>query len=448
VLQKTAEDFIKSLPHQYCGLANIQRSLDLGNSPLFNTILSFHRDDDVPELNASGIAIKSLKAHDPTEYALSLDVGLFKSTLAVTMQFWTDHLTREQVRSIASALDKALSTIVHHPDIDIGEAELVSQSHIDKMLEFNGNGEPLPTSNRLVFTDIEKNARIQPQAEAICAWDGSWTYKDLDDVTTRLGHYLRSVGVGPEIIVPYVFYKSAWAAIAMISITKAGGAFVGLDPTHPRHRLENLVADVNATVICVSPETADLVKEMDRVKKLVVIDADFARRLPAKDGPPCPEVRPYNLSCVVFSSGTTAKPKTIALEHSSMSTMADLLGPPFKLDQNSRVFQFAAYPYDVSNHDVLVTLQRGGCVCIPSEDERINDPGSAIQRLRANWAALTTTVLKLLHPERVPSLKFISCGGEPMDRDTVETWAGVGDLVNGMTTQLIASLPLILCARY
>ena len=114
-----------------------------------------------------------------------------------------------------------------------------------------------------------------------------------------------------------------------------------------------------------------------------------------------------------------------------MTSMTDLLGPPFKMNRDTRVFQFSAYPYDVSNHDILVTLQRGGCVCIPSDDERMNDPGGAIRRMGANWAALTATVLKLLRPKQVPTLKFVSSGGEAMDREVLETWAGAVELVNG-----------------
>lgn len=430
VLQRAADDFVKSLPHQYCGLANIQRSTSLSSDTLFNTILSFHRDDDVPELNGSGIAIKSLHAHDPTEYALSVDIGILRDVLSVSMQFWSDQLTAEQVRNVASTLDQALCTIVRHPDTEVRMAALASPFHSARMLEFNGNGEPLPSSDRLVFTDIESNARTHPDAQAICSWDGSWTYAELDDVTNRLGHYLRSVGVGPEVIVPHLFHKSAWAAITIISVLKAGGAFVGLDPAHPRHRLQTLMADVNAAIVCVSPETAGLINGMQNVREIVV-DQEFVSKLPTKNGPPCPEVRPYNLSCVVFTSGTTAKPKTIAIEHSSMTSMTDFLGPPFKMGRDTRVFQFSAYPYDVSNHDILVTLQRGGCICIPSEYERMNDPGGAIRRLDANWAALTATVLKLLRPEQVPSLKFVSSGGEAMDREVVETWAGAVELVNG-----------------
>ena len=440
LLQGTAEDLMKCLPYQHCGLTNIQHSLELGNIPLFNTILSFHRDDHIPEMKGSGIAIKNLNAQDPTEYALGVDIGLFKDTLEVTMQFWTDHLTKDQVSSIASTLDKVLSTIVEYPNAELAKLELASQYHIDKMIEFNGNGQPLPTSHRLMFEDIEGNACSRPEAEAICSWDGSWTYKELDDVTNRLGHFLRTIGVGPEIIVPHVFHKSAWAVITMLSILKAGGAIVGLDWAHPRHRLEDLIAEVDAAVVCVSPATANIVRGMARVKKLVVIDPEFVKKLPAKEGRPCNKVRPYNLACVVFSSGTTSKPKTIAIEHSSMSTMTDLLAPPFKLDQDSRVFQFAAYTYDTSNHDIFVTLQRGGCVCIPSEDERMNDPASAMRRMNVNWAALTSTVARLLQPDQVPSLKFMSCGGEPLDRELVGTWAGVADLVNGRIVSVYSNL--------
>ncbi|TVY84950.1 Nonribosomal peptide synthetase [Lachnellula suecica] len=430
-LQGAADDLMKCLPNQYCGLASIQHYLGMGNTPLFNTILSFHRDDHISEMKSSEIGVKSLDCEDPTEYALGADIGLFQDTLEVSMQFWSDHITKEQASNVGSTLNKVLSIIIGEPNSELATLELASQSHIDKMIKFNGDNRPLPTSNRLLFAGVEENARKQPEAEAICSWDGTWTYKDLDDVTNRLGHYLHSVGVGPEKIVPYVFNKSAWATITMISILKAGGAVVGLDPTHPRHQLQKLVAEVNAAVVCASIETMDAIKGITGVKKLVVVGPEFVSGLPQKVGQPCPEVRPYNLACVVFSSGTTSKPKTIALEHLAMSTMTDLLGPPFKIDRDSRVFQFSAYTYDTSNHDIFVTLQRGGCVCIPSEDERKNNPASAMRRMNVSSAALTPTVARLLKPSDVPSLKTMSSGGEPMDRGLLETWVGAVDFFNG-----------------
>ena len=67
LLDKVADDFTRSLPNQYCDLASIQHSLNLGGQPLFNTIMSFHRDGGSGVLEESSIKIESLHGHDPTE---------------------------------------------------------------------------------------------------------------------------------------------------------------------------------------------------------------------------------------------------------------------------------------------------------------------------------------------------------------------------------------------
>ncbi|KAK7911863.1 hypothetical protein PG985_014344 [Apiospora marii] len=424
-LETVADDFMRSLPHQHAGLADIQHALGLNGAPLFNTLLSFHRNEHESQQTASddGIAIRSLSVQDPTEYPLSLEIGFSKDKLSASMQHSIAHLTSGQARSIANTFDQALRAIVQKPDETIGGADLVSKYDMDRFLEFNTAS--LDFSDRLMFAPIAEHARTQPEAEAISSWDGSWTYQALDEVSTRLAHHLRSLGVGPEMVVPHCFHKSACAAITMLAISKAGGAFVGLDPAHPRERLVDLMAEVNATVLCVGADTTAIFQDMDHVQ-LVVVEPLFIESLPSRGELPCPELSPSNLACIILTSGTTGRPKTIAIEHRSMSTMSDLIGPRLDMDKNSRVFNFASFTYDISTHDIFVTLQRGGCVCMPSEEERVNDPAAAIRRLRANWVSMTNTVLSLIRPEQVPTLQFIITGGEPVAKETVETWVGAG----------------------
>ncbi|KAK7987126.1 hypothetical protein PG988_002114 [Apiospora saccharicola] len=436
-LETVADDFVRSLPHQHAGLADIQHALGMNGSPLFNTLLSFHRNEqesheqtanDAGTGSGTGIAIRSLSVQDPTEYPLSLEIGFSKEKVSASMQHSVAHLTSGQARSIANTFDQALRTIVHQPDTTVGGADLVSQYDMDRFSEFNTAS--LDFSNRLMFAPIMEHAQTQPEAEAISSWDGSWTYRELDEVSTRLAHHLRSLGVGPEVVVPHCFHKSAWAAITMLAISKAGGAFVGLDPAHPRDRLVDLMAEVKATVLCVSADTAPIFQDMEHHVQLVMVEPLLIDSLPPskedEELPPCPELRPDNLACIILTSGTTGRPKTIAIEHRSMSTMSDLIGPHLDMDQNSRVFNFASFTYDISTHDIFVTLQRGGCVCMPSEEERVNDPAAAIRRLRANWVSMTNTVLSLLRPSQVPTLKFIITGGEPVAKETVETWVDAG----------------------
>jgi fumiquinazoline F synthetase len=79
---------------------------------------------------------------------------------------------------------------------------------------------------------------------------------------------------------------------------------------------------------------------------------------------------------------------------------------------------------DIEDH--LSTLISGGCVCIPSEADRL-DLGSLVDFVRtshANWAHLTPSLAETFTPADVPSIKIMVLGGEPMTARNIMTWAG------------------------
>ncbi|KAH8695213.1 hypothetical protein BGW36DRAFT_429095 [Talaromyces proteolyticus] len=426
----TADDYVKALPHQHVGLSNIQHALKIGGDTLFNTIVTVNREAETPA--DSTLLFKNIGDHEPDEYAVVVDIqftGL--SAVRASLRHWTDHLTPVQAQSIASAFGGAVQAIVSHPNTLISEVDLVGVGHMDKFLSFNAH--PLPRANRLIFTRFEELALTQPLAQAVCAWDGEWSYVQLDKLSTRLAHYLRSLGVGPEVVVPHCFQKSGWAIVTCMAILKAGGAFVGLDPTHPRQRLQGLVRETGAKVVCLAPQNSHLFEEResgDLKLSIVEVTLEFVAGLPFKPGRPCTSIKPNNAACVVFTSGTTGRPKAVVVEHASMATLSDLMGPAVRIGPEARVFQFASYTFDTSNQDIFTTLQRGGCVCVPSEEDRVDDPAGAINRLGANHAHLTSTVISLLHPEQVPHLKWLFSAGESLTRENVEVWAPAVELFN------------------
>lgn len=112
-----------------------------------------------------------------------------------------------------------------------------------------------------------------------------------------------------------------------------------------------------------------------KVEQIVVIEQSFVESLPlSTSGPNLPKVAPSDTATVIFTSGSTGKPKGVMLEHGSLiSSMIQGHGPAFKFGPDLRVLQFAAFTFDASIAEIFTTLVYGGCVCIPSEKERLED---------------------------------------------------------------------------
>lgn len=80
--------------------------------------------------------------------------------------------------------------------------------------------------------------------------------------------------------------------------------------------------------------------------------------------------------------------------------------------------------------EILTTLCFGGCICVLSEDERLNDLTGAINRLGVNTALITPSVLRLMDPEQVPNLRMVVSAGEPLSDADLDRWAERIILIN------------------
>lgn len=117
----------------------------------------------------------------------------------------------EQGMLVASTLDKILSGVLTSPpDAPLSSLDCLSGANMEQVFEWNQSREIRPVE-RCIHDVIADQVLARPDAEAVCAWDGSLTYRELDVVTGRLANRLAGFGVGPEVLVPLCFEKSVRA---------------------------------------------------------------------------------------------------------------------------------------------------------------------------------------------------------------------------------------------
>ena len=98
------------------------------------------------------------------------------------------------------------------------------------------------------------------------------TYAQLNARANQLAHYLRTLSVGPEVLVGICIERSLEMVIGLLGILKAGGAYLPLDPAYPKERLVSMLADANPSVLVTQ---AHLVGSLPkRGQEIVSLDAD------------------------------------------------------------------------------------------------------------------------------------------------------------------------------
>jgi non-ribosomal peptide synthetase component F len=216
-----------------------------------------------------------------------------------------------------------------------------------------------------------------------------------------------------------------------------------------------MVSQVKAKVFLTSPTQYPRFAAEITDAMVIVVDEKLFRELDdlPLESLPIKPILPQSTAMIVFTSGSTGQPKGIEIMHGSFVTFATGLGPFVDIGHDTRVLQFCAYAFDASNADVFMTWINGGCLCIPSDYERLNDLTGAINRLRATWINITPSATALIEsPAAVPTVKTIKLVGEPSRQDIVDTWSPFVKVFNGygpaeVTVEWLVS-PFLVCYGY
>jgi amino acid adenylation domain-containing protein len=278
---------------------------------------------------------------------------------------------------------------------------------------------------------FEAVAARQPEAVAITGEDGSsLTYGELDRSANRLARHLRSLGVGPEVLVGVCLPRSPELVVAMLAVVKAGGAYVPLDPDYPRERLAFLLEDAAAPVVITR---ADLAEALAADVRKVVLDADakvIARRSPRPLPGGAGDAGTDHPLYVIYTSGSTGRPKGVVVTHRNVARLFTATEPWFGFGEEDVWTLFHSFAFDFSVWEIWGALLYGGrLVVVPYWVSRTPDVfHDLLRREGVTVLNQTPSAFRQLIPvacrdgaEDLP-LRLVIFGGEALDPRHLAPW--------------------------
>lgn len=302
-----------AIPYQYAGLQHIKQiSEDTQRACMFQNLLAIHHD--AKESTSGFWKLRSSGTSGPSfySYPLTMSCQILDDRVDIDAHHDQDVIPTWQVERVLRQFEFILQTFVS-PDKGsqkLCDANLLNPS--DNALITSWNLAQVNETEVCIHQLFEKKVRELPESTiAIDSWDAKLTYRELDNLSTRLAQVLMGRGVESS-LVPLVFEKSAWTIVAMLGVLKCNAAFVPLDPTAPIARLKDLVADTNATLVLCSSKYGELCRTI--VPQHLIVDAKSNMNSYGVDGlatehndlPSCDSKSP---AYVIFTSGTTGNPK-------------------------------------------------------------------------------------------------------------------------------------------
>ncbi|KAL9120193.1 MAG: hypothetical protein Q9187_003247, partial [Circinaria calcarea] len=365
-------------------------------------------------------------SHVNTAFDLILNFDAAQPPVSMSISYQCTTISKLYAHAVANTFRKITNKLVLKKECKVRELDFVSEEDKQKMVSWNPK---IPYAQMSCMHHlVEATARAIPGSEAVCAWDGSLTYAQLDSFSSTAAKLLVQAGVSPGMYVPFAYEKSLWTVVATLAILKAGGAFVPLDPTHPGARLKETLDSIHASVIVTSDRFSSTFVGL--VERVVTISATTVSQHQYNNIHDFPSVNTGSTDpiFVLFTSGSTGKPKGMIHEHGAICTHAIAHGEAMGYHA-ARVLQFAAHTFDVAIIDIFTTLIFGGAICIPSEEDRRSNIVDVINRMKANYAILTPSFAGLIEPSKVPTLRTLAIGGEALPQAHIERWAGKVSLI-------------------
>ena len=196
--------------------------------------------------------------------------------------------------------------------------------------------------------------RRTPDATAVVFGAARLSYAELNAKANQLAHYLRTQGVGPDVMVGIGVERGHDMVIGLLGILKAGGACLPLDPDYPAARLAYMLEDASpAIVLTQQPLRANL----PGGRLTFCLDSQWAELEAFSTSDPRNQTHAANLAYVIYTSGSTGKPKGVGVQ---VSTLVNLLTWQLaRQPRSDKVLQFASLNFDVSFQEIFSTLCAG-----------------------------------------------------------------------------------------
>ncbi|KAH6640194.1 hypothetical protein F5144DRAFT_626404 [Chaetomium tenue] len=373
---------------------------------------------------------------DQDESLLHLEVRLNDAPLEIRPVWQREDMLPFTVNHHVETLADTVQLCLANPSASIQSLLRPTAHDLERIWEWN-NALP-PTYDSCMHDLISERARKHPDKEAISSFDGSLTFAQVDRYSTFLAHLLTNDhNVGLHDSVPVCFEKSRWATVAVLAVMKTGATMVLMDPTLPLARLQNMAHQVGAKTILSSRKQHELSKLILPAGTFAVAEEETFATLSNPKGPQVAaaelaEVPPSAIMYIIFTSGSTGTPKGVKISHQTYTSSAIPRAKAVGYTENSRVLDFASYAFDVSIDSILLTLANGGCLCIPSDEDRLNDINGAMRAMRVNYAGITPSVARILDIDLIASLtNGLGLGGEAVSARDVNIWGQHARIVIG-----------------
>lgn len=354
--------------------------------------------------------------YQTSKFDLTLNVVELKNRIRINIEYSVALFKASKIEQLGQHYKNLLADIVNHPHQAISEISLLSPLEKDQILnEFNTTKIAYP-KEQTVIDLFQQQVRAIPDSTALIYDQHQLSYQELDERSNQLAHFLLTKGVQKEDLIGISLDRSIEMVIGILGIIKSGAAYVPIDPTYPLARKQFIIEDTSMKLLLskggdnMLPASANL--------EVILLDDEWQKINKQSRKELASIIQPDCLVYLIYTSGTSGKPKGVMIEHRGILNLTLTQIEAFRLTKGSRTFQFSSFGFDASCSELFTSLLSGGTLIIPKQSDILNPQkvGDLISQHKIDIATFPPSY-QLTITEKLKELKTLVSAGEELNAD-------------------------------
>ncbi|HSK38125.1 MAG TPA: amino acid adenylation domain-containing protein, partial [Arenibaculum sp.] len=334
------------------------------NNPIFQVLYTYQ--NKLEPLSTAGLKVDyEIVDGGTAKFDLSLDVFEGPQGPTCIFEYNTGLFDRARIERMASHFEMLARSVIENPDQPVSTLQMLTPGELDEVLKGAAQVSELPPPHDVVGL-IERQAAATPEAAAVTFEGASISYGELNRQANRLARLLRERGVGAGQVVGVCLDRSIPLITTLLAILKARAAFVAMDPEFPAERLA-FIAEDTAAVLLVS-EGAHRPRLPRGPIDLLCLEDAGQQMAAHPDGNLDLAIGGDDPAYVVYTSGTTGRPKGIRIPHRSLVNAYRGWEREYRLEAGWAHLQMASFQFDVFCGDFIRALGSGGKLTLCPRD--------------------------------------------------------------------------------
>jgi natural product biosynthesis luciferase-like monooxygenase protein/amino acid adenylation domain-containing protein len=352
----------------------------LAHSPVFQVAFAWQSASERP-LRLPLLEAKPLMetVHRTAKYDLTLSLQESGDRIVGGVEYATTLFEAPTVERYLEYFQNLLREMAADGSHPLDRVPFLSQTERRLVLEEWNQTERTDVRELCLQQLFEEQAARTPEAQAVVFQEQSLTYAELNARANQLAHYLRELGVGPEVPVGLYLERSLDLVVGLLGILKAGGAYVPLDPLYPAERLAFMLQDAQTSVLLSQRKLRTRLP--DTAARAVDLDAESARIAQYSRANPLTPTCLGNAAYVIYTSGSSGNPKGVVIAHNSVINVLQEFLRTSPIAAGDRCSVWTSVSFDVSVYEYFCPLLAGATLCIADDDLRL-DPNAFLEWLK------------------------------------------------------------------